>query len=128
MPGSGIGGLFYFCLVLWMPFNEAIQTLRGRSSAARWRTVAFHWSILLTILLVLWGEAVLLDLGVSKLSASSWGGVVIGNANAGRGMFLGVGQFAALGSLVTLGAIIVAGSIASIVLDPRLRRTPRAAR
>ena len=123
MPGSGIGGLFYFCVVLWMPVHEAIQTVRGKSSAARWRQVGFHWGILGTILLTLWCEAALLDLGLEKLQEHHLATLLTRHAETGRGMFLGVGQFAALGSLITLCVIVVGASMAAAILTPwRSRR------
>ena len=39
LPGTGIGGLFYLLSALLMPFLELLATLRGRSSAERWRVV-----------------------------------------------------------------------------------------
>ena len=39
LPGTGLGGLFYVLLALWMPVAELRATLRGESSAARWRQV-----------------------------------------------------------------------------------------
>ena len=39
LPGTGLGGLFYILLALWMPVAELHATLRGRSSRARWRQV-----------------------------------------------------------------------------------------
>lgn len=121
MPGSGVGGLFYFCLVLFMPISEGIRTLRGRSSLARWRTVAFHWSILMAILLALWGEAFLLDLGLQQLRTRGVAHWVTGNAEAGRSMFLGVGQVAAIGSLITLACIVVGIAMLGFIFDPRLK-------
>ena len=46
IPGTGLGGLFYFLLVALMPFYELLLTLRGRSSLARWRRVAHHLALL----------------------------------------------------------------------------------
>ncbi len=43
LPGTGIGGLFYLALVLWMPLRELTLLLRGRSSLARWRSIAGLW-------------------------------------------------------------------------------------
>jgi len=40
LPGTGLGGLFYVLLALWMPVAELRATLRGRSSRDRWRQVA----------------------------------------------------------------------------------------
>ena len=45
LPGTGLGGLFYIALALWMPVAELYQTLRGRSSLARWRLVGTQFAI-----------------------------------------------------------------------------------
>lgn len=39
LPGTGIGGVFYLLLALFMPFFELYKTLRGESSMARWHAV-----------------------------------------------------------------------------------------
>jgi hypothetical protein len=45
LPGTGLGGLFYVLLALWMPVAELYATLRGRSSLARWRQVGAHFAL-----------------------------------------------------------------------------------
>lgn len=57
IPGTGIGGLFYFLLVLWMPVREIGRTLTGKSNAQQWRAVLFHLTIVLAIITALWVEA-----------------------------------------------------------------------
>lgn len=47
LPGTGIGGLFYLILGLWMPFREALAGFRGRSNMMRRRQVARQ--LLLTV-------------------------------------------------------------------------------
>jgi hypothetical protein len=61
LPGTGIGGLYYVLLALWMPFQELGRTLVGRGSRARWRLVAGQASISLAMLTALSGEAWLLE-------------------------------------------------------------------
>ena len=56
LPGVGIGGVFYLALVAWMPFRELRLTLRGRSSARRWRRVWFQLGLTGAILAGLWAE------------------------------------------------------------------------
>ena len=60
IPGTGIGGLYYVLLALWLPFREIGLILRGRSDRARWRTIAKQSSLAWGILAALWGEAWLL--------------------------------------------------------------------
>ena len=45
LPGTGLGGLFYLALALWMPLAELPRTLRGRSSRARWRHVSTQFAL-----------------------------------------------------------------------------------
>jgi hypothetical protein len=45
LPGTGLGGLFYILLAVWMPLSEAYRTVRGRSSLARWRRVARQFAL-----------------------------------------------------------------------------------
>lgn len=107
LPGTGIGGLYYFVLVLLMPFCEAYLTLRGRSSVERWKQVGGYWCILLAILGVLWAESWLLTQLVAWAKAIPLLASSIGHANAEQSIMLRVGQFAAAGSILTLGAIVV---------------------
>lgn len=45
LPGTGIGGLFYVLLAVWMPVAEINATLRGRSSRVRWRQVGTQFAL-----------------------------------------------------------------------------------
>lgn len=49
LPGTGLGGLMYVVLALAMPFYETVQTVRGRSSAERWKLVLRQTAIALGI-------------------------------------------------------------------------------
>jgi energy-coupling factor transporter transmembrane protein EcfT len=42
LPGTGIGGLFYMLLALWMPANEVINILRGRANPKNTQLVKNH--------------------------------------------------------------------------------------
>ncbi|HVM35602.1 MAG TPA: hypothetical protein VM784_09675 [Actinomycetota bacterium] len=58
LPGIGIGGLFFILSALCMPFVEIGRTIRGASSAARWRVVgrqsAMAWAIVFAVERMLW--------------------------------------------------------------------------
>jgi len=111
LPGTGIGGLYYFVLVLLMPFREVYLTLRGRSSVERWRQVAGYWCILLAILGVLWAESWMLAQVVAWSESIPWLASFLGHASAGQSMMLRVGQFAAAGSILTLSTIVAFASM-----------------
>lgn len=52
LPGTGLGGLFYLLLAFAMPVVEAVQTVRGRSSRARWRRVGAQFALACGIVVV----------------------------------------------------------------------------
>jgi hypothetical protein len=58
LPGTGLGGLFYIALAMWMPLAELYQTLRGRSSVARWRQVGMQFALACGIVAATIGSAV----------------------------------------------------------------------
>ena len=84
IPGTGLGGLFYFLLVALMPFRELFLTLRGRSSVARWRHVGFQVLVVGAMLGVLWGEAWILDRVLEVFRTAGPGG----GAQPAREMFV----------------------------------------
>lgn len=106
IPGTGLGGLFYFVLVAAMPFHEAWRTVRGRSSLSRWRHVGFHASMAFSMLAVMWIEAWCLGKMLGWTSGAS-----AGAGAAGDSVFLRTGQIAALTSAMLLGGLILATTI-----------------
>lgn len=50
LPGTGLGGLFCVILALVMPVRELYLTLRGRSSATRWRLALRQMAIAVTMI------------------------------------------------------------------------------
>ena len=87
LPGTGIGGLFYVLLALWMPVAELYATLRGRSSAERWRRVGSQFGIACGIVASVVGTVAVLravaggarapgDLSLALLSAAVSAGVL----------------------------------------------------
>ena len=78
LPGSGLGGVFYALLIVWMFIREVWLLVIGKSSARRWVKIRYFVALLTGMLLVLWGEVLilqyfmktLLPLNVSDASAS----------------------------------------------------------
>jgi hypothetical protein len=58
LPGTGLGGLFYILLALAMPVVEVYRTLRGRSSADRWREVGTQFALACGIIAMMAGTVV----------------------------------------------------------------------
>lgn len=120
IPGTGLGGLFYFLLVALMPFCEVVHTLRGRSSLERWSRVGFHLLVLAAMLSVLWGEAWILDHALGALR-SHFGSI---GQEPVRDMFLEAGQFAALSSAGVLAALLA--GVAALRFTPLCADRPAA--
>jgi len=115
IPGTGLGGLFYFLLIVLMPFREFVLTLRRRSSLARWGRVGSHLLILVAMLSILWGEAWLLDRVLAVFRGDD-------SQHPVREMFLKTGQVAAITSVVVLTTLLV--GVAVLRFTP-LARAPR---
>ena len=58
MPGTGLGGVFYFLMAAAMPFVELCRRATGRKDEGSWRVVGIHVALLSGLLLVMWLEAV----------------------------------------------------------------------
>jgi hypothetical protein len=56
LPGTGIGGIFYFLLAMGMPFCEVFRTIQRRTSLARWGFITLQLSFVFGILAMMWGE------------------------------------------------------------------------
>jgi hypothetical protein len=114
LPGSGIGGLYYFCLVLMMPFRELVWLARGRSSVARWMTIAFYWTLMGAILAAVWGEGLLVSLGIGYLEGThTWLGNWLLHAQAIRWPMLKFeGEIAMAISFGTLFAVCMLALLA----------------
>lgn len=61
LPGTGIGGLFYLLLAVYMPVCEFFKTLKGQTSLKRWGFIALQISFVVGILSAMWGEVWLLN-------------------------------------------------------------------
>jgi len=55
LPGTGLGGLFYILLAIWMPVAELHATLCGRSSRQRWRQVGTQFALACAIVAAVGG-------------------------------------------------------------------------
>ncbi len=110
LPGTGIGGVFYLLLTLWMPIHELYLLWHGRSSLARWRFIAERWMLFSAVILVMVVQVNLLKGyfdGKSPTSASPMAPVAaeLGvDPNAGAGILLGSGLYA---GAVLLGVILL---------------------
>lgn len=114
LPSTGIGGIFYLLLVLWMPLRELHLTFQGRSSLARWRGIAMHWFVVGCMIGMIFGQGYLMDamcewlLKISPLD-SSWqlASMLLDDASSPA---FALTPFVLLG--VVLGAVHVARAMA----------------
>lgn len=62
LPGTGIGGIFYLLSALLMPFYELVNTVRGKSSWARWALLLKQLAMAGGIIGGMWALGLLLGL------------------------------------------------------------------
>lgn len=70
MPGTGIGGLYYFIMIALMPARELWFVLQGKSSLARWKFIATQWAMVAGILFSLWATMILVKLGLHAVGVN----------------------------------------------------------
>lgn len=123
IPGTGIGGVFYFLLVVLMPIRELWLTISGRSNWKRWKTILWQWTLCGSILGALWGEAWLLKRGFEWLSSSGVaGGLSERLATMGSAALI---PAVAMSPFIILGTLFLAVHVARLVmyLRPRVAST-----
>ena len=64
LPGTGIGGIFYLLLAVYMPVCEFFKTLQGKTTLKRWGVVTMQVFFVGGILSAMWGEVWLLNQGL----------------------------------------------------------------
>lgn len=121
LPGTGLGGIFYALLILWMAVRETWLLARGGSSAARWRTIAWFGSLLAGIVLALWLEGWLLQTFVGSVPG------LRGSIVAGRSGAIAVGALTpalAAAPFVILALMMVAMHAMRLLLPRMAADTP----
>jgi heme/copper-type cytochrome/quinol oxidase subunit 2 len=85
LPGTGIGGLFYMLLALWMPANEVINIIRGRANPKDTQLVKDHLFLTLCIVIAViatgWVAGLLAVLILFGSSGTGITGTSIAGAN-----------------------------------------------
>lgn len=110
LPGTGIGGIFYLLLTLWMPINEFVLTIDGRSSWERWRFIAGRWAIFALVVLVMWAQVRLLKgifpQGAPESATAVVQAVGINTADgSASGVLLGSSLYAAMVMFVVIALV-----------------------
>ncbi len=111
LPGTGIGGLFYLLLVLFMPLREVFRIQRGRGDRFRWRVIGAMLGLAGGILAALWLEAWVLFkvLGLRELSFLASPG--ISAEQAAR-----LARAASVATLASLGLVMVALTVMRLLV------------
>ncbi len=104
LPGTGIGGLYYLLLVLWMPCREFYLLCCGRSSARRWRAISVYVAMALCIIVTMWGEVWLLSQTITKAAATA--GLIKPDSAQSYRILAGASIMLSLGSLVGVMVVI----------------------
>lgn len=61
IPGTGIGGLFYLLIALWMPVRELFLKMLRRGCHRRRRLVKKHLFITVSVIIGMWATIELVD-------------------------------------------------------------------
>lgn len=120
LPVTGLGGLFYLLLTLWMPVQEAGRAVRGKSCPKRWGMILVQIGLMIGLFATLVGQAWLINrlipgaaeasnqaLGMDQfetISKSQTGGLVAG---------------AVVVSLITLAVVAVLVHVLRLTLSLR---------
>jgi len=71
LPGTGIGGIYYLLIALWMPMREVFQKIRKKGYSSRIRFVLRHLGLTLGIILAMWVTGELLGILLVSLYPES---------------------------------------------------------
>ncbi len=110
IPGTGIGGLYYLLLVLWMPFHESWLMLTGRGRPGRWKVVFTQGGIAAGILAALWGEAFVLKTLIYWVTFSAPASTYWRTLGLTAGMML-VPAVATWLAIAILGLVVVSANL-----------------
>jgi hypothetical protein len=113
LPGTGLGGVFYILLILWMVLRKSMQP----GLYAKWRRLVPLGSMAVAIVLVLWGEMWVIGRLVGRLP--HFADLVSSNTPSGA-LAIALG----LMPLLSLAALLIALQMGRLFL-PRDRARSR---
>lgn len=121
IPGTGLAGVFYALLILWMGLREAALSLRGAGDRRRWASFAWFAALLAGILAALWLEGWLLSLWPSasppETDLLTKSGIVGAEAPERNAMDALVPALA-ISPFVVLAALLIAIQVARLLVQP----------
>lgn len=112
LPGTGIGGMFYFLMAVLLPLREVGHWLSGKVRKPRWGFIAVTLGLVTAIIASIWGETALINAALMRLQEIFHCDFHLESAGLGR-FFTGrqariMGTLAAVASLFTLAVVYVA--------------------
>jgi hypothetical protein len=116
LPGTGLGGIFYALLVIWMAMRETWLVAQGASSPARWERIAWFAVLLMGIVAALWIEGWLLQHLLGPLPGTAGAAQTISRAGVAVGALV---PALAVSPFVILAALIIAMHAARLVMRGR---------
>jgi hypothetical protein len=104
MPGTGLGGIFYVLLIVWIVIKEGFRSLRGQGEKARWFVALRFAGLAAAIVAALWFEGWVIREIVVRLPFGDASGSLAARALAVAALTPAVAlvPFFALGSLLLL--------------------------
>lgn len=118
LPGTGLGGLFYALLILWIGCQEGWRTLNGRGDPQRWRRFAGLATLLAAMVAALWVWGLLLGQVAASIDLAQAGS---GTASAARRSLEAAIPALTLVPLLVLAGLLSAMHAARLVLRVRNR-------
>jgi hypothetical protein len=110
LPGTGLGGVFYILLILWMILRKSMRP----AIYAKWRQLVPLGSMSVVIVLVLWGEMWTIGKIVGRLP--SFADIVSSGAPTSGALAIALGLI----PLLSLAVLLIALQMARLFL-PRDR-------
>ena len=126
MPGTGMGGLLYLCMAVWMPVHELCRLARGRSSARRWAFIARSWLVVGGSLALLWAAMLsvkaVLSMTATRASSGEPGEGLLVTAQGSE--TTGMLASAAWASAIALASVVVLVHVLRLTIGARYRGPP----
>lgn len=130
LPGTGIGGIFYLLLAMFMPVREFFRLVRKRTNFERWCFIALQLGFVFGIILLIWAEVWMLNQLLMWLKHGC--GIKCMSMGNGLGGKLTLHQAkiltyaSASGSLISLGFVFMCVRVLRLVVHQsnRVRHSP----
>jgi hypothetical protein len=114
LPGTGLGGVFYILLILWMIVRKSVRP----RIYAKWRRLVPLGSMAIAIVLVLWAEMWAIGKVVGRLP--SFADILSPGTPTGGALAITLGLI----PLLSLAALLTALQMARLLLPRDRARSP----